>query len=120
MLSFSEILLILLIAVLILKPEDLPTIMRYFLKLKKYVLEIGDYFKKTLSEIEKNTLNKDEISQINDYVKKINELGLIYDGEYNVDELRKYYLSAVKKIKENDKNNHENDNKPSVLEKEIK
>jgi Sec-independent protein translocase protein TatA len=59
MLSFGEILLILLVAILILKPEDLPSIMKYFLKLKKQVFEIKEYFGKVFQEIEEKTLNKD-------------------------------------------------------------
>jgi Sec-independent protein translocase protein TatA len=106
MLSFGEILLILLVAILILKPEDLQSIMKYFLKLKKQILEIKEYFGKVFREIEEKTLNKDlnkdEINEMNSYVKKIQELGLTYDGEYNTEDLRKYYLSAIKKIKEDD------------------
>ncbi len=102
MLSFGEILLILLVAILILKPEDLPSIMKYFLKLKKQIFKIKEYFGKVFHEIEEKALSKDEINEINGYVKKIQELGFTYEGEYNAEDLRKYYLSAVKKIKEDD------------------
>ncbi len=105
MLSFGEILLILLVAILILKPEDLPSIMKYFLRLKKQIFHIKEYFGKVFHEIEEKTLNKDEINEMNEYVKKIQELGLAYDGEYNTKDLRKYYLSAIKKIKEDDDKN---------------
>lgn len=103
MLSFSEILLILLVAILVLKPEDIPSIMKYFLKLKKQVFGIKEYFLNVFREIEGKALGTelkvDEINEINEYVKKIHELGLRYDGEYKIEDVRRYYLSVVEKIK---------------------
>lgn len=102
MMSLSELLVIILVAFLVMKPEDLPKIIR---KIK----EFKDFFTKTkkemISYIDPDSKDKDiaseeptpeEIEQINFYLEKIARLGGEYEGQYSLSKIRNHYHKLIR------------------------
>jgi Sec-independent protein translocase protein TatA len=97
--SLSELLVIFVVAFLVIKPVDLP-------KIVKKIKEFNRFFTKTKQEIvsyfDPETKKKDislesDIEQINFYLEKIAKLGGEYEGEYSLDKIRERYHAVVKK-----------------------
>lgn len=88
--SFSEILLVLVVVLLVVKPEDLPEILS---NCKKFSL----YLQKAKNDI--MALFEDEIEdigEINKYLLKISALDARYDGEYKLPEIKSFYHKLLK------------------------
>lgn len=99
--SLFEILVILFVAFLLIKPEDFPKVLE---KLK----EVNNFLMKTKKEIfshidlssnsnEINSKVEENIEQINFYLEKISSLGESYEGEYSLEKIRDHYQKLVKK-----------------------
>lgn len=97
--SLSELLVVVVVGVLLLKPEDLPKILRKLKELQTFIRntqkEIFSYI--NLEENDKTSDLKENISEVNFYLEKISGLGGEYQGEYSLGEIKKYYHSLVKK-----------------------
>lgn len=96
--SLTELLVIIVIAFLVVKPEDLP-------KIAKKIKEFNRFFNKTKQKIvsyfdqdsdKKNHSLENDIEQINFYLEKIAKLGGEYEGEYSLDKIRERYHIVVK------------------------
>jgi Sec-independent protein translocase protein TatA len=98
--SFSELLVIVIVGVLLLKPEDLPKILRKLKELQSFInntrREIFSHINLEESSNKAQEL-KENISEVNFYLEKISGLGGEYQGEYSLDEIKKHYHSLVKK-----------------------
>ena len=96
--SFGELCVVAIVAVIIMKPEDLPLIIDKFKYVRKYIArlkaEVANYFTHELlvddKELEKN------IDEINIYLKKIINLNGVYEGDYSLDDIKNKYRQLVK------------------------
>ena len=97
--SLFELLVIFIVAFLVIKPKDLP-------KIVKKIKEFNKFFVKTKSEITsyfdadspKNNIKiEDDIDQINFYLEKIAKLGNEYEGEYSLEKIKDHYHKTIKK-----------------------
>jgi Sec-independent protein translocase protein TatA len=102
--SLFELLVIFIVAFLVVKPEDLP-------KIIKKIKEFNRFFTKTKQDIishfdpdanEHDVVIKDEIDQINFYLEKIASLGSEYEGEYSLEKIRDHHRKLVKKSMKKD------------------
>jgi Sec-independent protein translocase protein TatA len=109
--SFGEIFILLVVAVFVMKPEDIPAIIRKFQQIKSYFTnakaEVISYLGKEL-QIEDKELDED-IEQINFYLKKIAHLNEGYDGNYSLEDIKtKYHQLVQQKVEIEKINNIEN------------
>jgi hypothetical protein len=96
--SFYEILLVLLIAILLLKPEDIPLVAKKFIQSKNYIFSIKEEIataihKEVYSEIE------GDVADMNKYLEKIIEIEGKYDGDYDLISVKKKYTTLLKNSK---------------------
>ena len=74
--SMSEFLVVLVIAIIMIKPSDIPQMMKYIRSLFQYIRQIQKDIMTYFDDI-------DDIEEINKYLSKISEFDKKYDGEYN-------------------------------------
>ena len=104
--SLGEMLVVMLVALLVMKPEDIPTIIKKFRALRMYFSNIKN---QTLSYIKKelefdDDLLKDDFEELNFYLQKIINIEGHYDGDYSVPKLKAKYNELIKsKINEFDR-----------------
>ena len=94
-LSFSEILVILVICILVLKPEDIPIIAKKFIEFKNYIFGIK---KELIAKVHQDVYTEieDNAQEINRYLEKIIELEGKYDGDYALSSVKKKYIKLIK------------------------
>ena len=99
--SLFELLVVLIVAILVIKPEDLPLIIKklqnFFDIITKTRAEIISYFS---SDQKEDTVENDNIDQINFYLKKIVNLGSTYEGEYSLTKIKAHYQELIKELME--------------------
>lgn len=103
--SFGELCVVAVVAIVIMKPEDLPIIIKKFKYVKKYFenlkTEIVGFFDKELQldnkELESN------VDEINQYIKKIINIGGTYEGDYSLQDIKDKYKQLVLKKVEQEK-----------------
>jgi hypothetical protein len=93
--SFAEILVVAIIAVIILKPEDISLLLKSCIKFKHYFFGIKkDMEAKLRAELELEGITEDlasEIEIMNKYLEKIISKEGKYEGDYNLDAIRNHY-----------------------------
>ncbi len=96
--SLSELLVIVIVAILLLKPEDLPKI---FAKLKQVRQFISNTKWEILTHVDNNLEDAKELAEeaeeMNYYLEKIVKIEGDYTGEYSITSLKNYYTKLVKK-----------------------
>src|SRR5579884_2879727 len=97
--SFSELCVVLIVAIIIMKPEDIPVIVNKFKQIKVYFnnlkSDVITYFNKEL-QIEGRELSKD-IDEINFYLQKIASLNGEYEGDYSLKDIKNKYHQLVQR-----------------------
>lgn len=106
--SLFELIVIVLVAFLVLKPEDIPKIFSEFKKLRKLLVktkeEIVSYIDPDSAIPPESDLK--DLDLINYYLEKIAHIGGEYNGNYSLNEIKQYYQQLVqKKISEEKANN---------------
>ena len=101
--SFGELCVVAVVAIVIMKPEDLPVIISKFKYAKKYFEnlkgEIIGFFDKELQIDNKDLENN--VDEINQYIKKIINIGGTYEGDYSLQDIKdKYNQLVLKKIEQ--------------------
>jgi Sec-independent protein translocase protein TatA len=95
--SFGELCVVAIVAIIIMKPEDLPIIIKKIKYARKYIAhfktEIINYFDKEL-RIDHKELEQD-VDEINSYIKKIINLGSDYEGDYSLEDVKDKYKRLV-------------------------
>ena len=101
--SLFEILVILIVALLVVKPEDVPQIVS---KLKELRAFVSNTKKEIFSHFDPDTSTKlkqssedlgSQIEQMNFYLEKIGDLDSEYDGEYSLVPVKEHYRKAMNK-----------------------
>ncbi|MFY9589296.1 Sec-independent protein translocase subunit TatA/TatB [Rickettsia endosymbiont of Halotydeus destructor] len=94
--SLGEIIVVILIALLVIKPEDIPIIMKKIHEIKSY---FTNFRNKTISYIinddEGKELNED-IEQLNFYLQKVISINGKYDGDYTLEKVKQKYHVLTK------------------------
>ena len=97
-LSFAEILVVVIVGILLIKPADIPKIAKLIRSIMLEVNNWKSYLQKQLSSIEKDIPSIDNNTQeINYYMKKICDLGGAYSGDYNLDAIKSEYQKLFHK-----------------------
>lgn len=94
--SLFELLLVLFVGFLVLKPDDLP-------KIAQKIRELNSFFFNSRKEIISYLDLSDEAKElsidtdrINFYLEKISNMGSEYNGDYSIDSIKEHYNSLVK------------------------
>ena len=91
--SIGEIFVVMVVALLVIKPQDLPTIFKVFKQVRRYIRGI------TADIMSKFEDHEEDVEEINRYLEKISGLDEKYEGPYELDEIKKYYHKILKKHK---------------------
>ena len=104
--SLFELLLIVIISLLVMKPEDIPKILAKIRQIKFFILntkqEIMSHIDPdmdidgSLKTSESEEHLEHEMEQMNFYLQKIANLDSEYDGEYSLSLIKKHYHKLVK------------------------
>jgi Sec-independent protein translocase protein TatA len=98
--SFSEVLVVFIIGVLVLSPEDLKALIKNFYQLKKYLTDLRDQIfaplQAELDKLEESTCQ--DVDEINFYLEKIANLNQKYEGDYSLEKIKKHYYDILKGV----------------------
>ena len=94
-LSSAEIFLVVVVAICLIKPADLPYIIRSFKKLKKAMASWKQQLIKYIDFEDEVKLTKEEVEDMNRYLTEI----ISEEGEYNGEYDRESIISYYKKLK---------------------
>ncbi|AVP88135.1 hypothetical protein phytr_12100 [Candidatus Phycorickettsia trachydisci] len=96
--SFSEVIVAFIIGVLVLKPEDLKSLIRNFYQLKRYLTDLGNQIfiplQEELEDLEEKML--EDSDEINFYLEKIANLNQKYEGDYSLEKIKQHYYDILK------------------------
>jgi hypothetical protein len=93
--SLTEILLVLILSVFVLKPADLKIIGRTISNIISYINKLKNEIFASIDE--ESGTNPKEQKQINDYMMKIIQLSGKYEGDYNLASVKAYYHKLLLK-----------------------
>ncbi len=100
--SLFEILVILVVSLLVVKPEDIPQIISKLKKLRAFITntkkEIFSHFDPdTNSKNNKNSSKslENQMKQMNFYLEKIGDLDSEYKGEYSLESVKEHYRKLM-------------------------
>ncbi len=91
--SPTQILIVLLIGLFVIKPDDIPMLIKQIKKIKSYFSNNGQ------------TNDISEMEQLNFYIQKIISIEGCYDGDYSLVQIKEKYTKLVKSVISNDLNN---------------
>ncbi len=99
--SLMELLVIILIMVLVIKPDDLPVMVKQLKSLKKSFTKIKSELLNLIDPEDAQELESEEheIKQINYYVEKIASMNAEYYGDYNLKSIKSFYRKLVQEQK---------------------
>lgn len=87
--SLTQTLIVLFIGLFVIKPDDIPMLIRQIKQIKSYFSNVGS----------------SEVEQLNFYIQKIINIEGYYDGDYNLAAMKEKYNKLVKSVINNDLNN---------------
>lgn len=98
--SFFEILVILIVSVFCIKPQDIKEILKQIRQCRQFIKinqqKINSYLRLDETQEHSSIISDLGLDEMNTYLAKILSLGHEYSGEYNIDEIKKYYDSIKK------------------------
>jgi Sec-independent protein translocase protein TatA len=97
--SIGEIIVVLVVALLVIKPEDIPGILRQVKSLRGYFIKTKDSFLSEINkelEIEDKSIT-DSVEEINFYLEKILSIEGKYEGPYELASIKNKYNELIKK-----------------------
>jgi Sec-independent protein translocase protein TatA len=101
--SLFELLVVLIVGILVAKPEDLPKIAAKLKEIRAFITntkkeitsQITSILDEDSDEKEKEQDFASEMEQMNFYLEKISSLGSDYQGEYSLSEIKSHYQKLV-------------------------
>lgn len=113
--SLFEILVILIVSLFVMKPEDIPKIIKKIQEFKNFITntkqEILSHFDQDMltNKNPSSDLLEYEIDQVNFYLAKISKLGSEYNGDYSLMSIKNHYRQLInKKIAEEIRDSKQN------------
>ena len=101
--SLFELLLIVIVSLLVMKPEDLPKIIEKIREMRSFITntkqEIMSHLDLDNTKLSKKSISaelEDEMEQMNFYLQKIANLDSEYEGEYSLSSIKDHYRKLVK------------------------
>lgn len=98
--SLGEILVVMLVAMIVTKPEDIPVIIKKIQEFKLYCSAVKNqllaYITKDLKIDNDIDILENNAEQLNFYLEKIINIQGYYDGNYSLDELKEKYDKLIK------------------------
>ena len=99
--SLGEIAIIIIVAILVCKPEDLKFMVKAFYRLKAYLQEIQQEIISPIQEevekIKASDLNtQEELEEMNFYLEKLTALNEKYSGDYSLPSVKKHYYKLIR------------------------
>jgi Sec-independent protein translocase protein TatA len=94
--SLSELLVIIIVGVLLLRPEDFPEILRQLRKFQSFISSIKKEIFSHVNLEQEPIISKKNIDEVNFYLQKISNLQGGYEGEYSLEEIKKHYQYLIK------------------------
>ncbi len=96
--SLGEMLVTALVALLVMKPQDIPSVLKTFYNIKS---QLSDFVNGALSKINSELKEVHEpimqdIEELNFYLRKIIELEGSYEGDYSKESLKAKYQEVLK------------------------
>ena len=98
--SISEIIIVVIVAILVCSPEDIKLIAGECYKFKKYLLQLKQQIiTPIIDELEgvNDLQDKRSLEEMNFYLAKIASLNERYSGQYTLQEVKSYYFQLIKK-----------------------
>ena len=103
--SIFEIITIIIVAIFVIKPEDIPVIVKKLKELKNYITstknELYSHIESEIGTINDSVTHETDfeknIEQINFYLKKISLLDNEYQGKYHIDDIKAHYRKLMNK-----------------------
>lgn len=96
--SIGEIFVVAIIALLVVKPEEVPHLLRRALKIKDSFFSVVSDVKTSIFSVASamhEEVPSDEMEEMNLYLKKIMQRGKEYSGEYNLNSVKRFYHRMV-------------------------
>ena len=107
-LSLSEIVVVIIVCIIVVKPKDIPTIIKYFRKFKILIKNLQSEFYHVIKDLDSNITNnstanntqffEEQVQELNYYLEKIHDSGIRYNGDYEINEVKTFYFKKLKKI----------------------
>ncbi|WP_375318856.1 DUF2672 domain-containing protein [Candidatus Tisiphia endosymbiont of Oplodontha viridula] len=96
--SLGEILVVMLVAMIVTKPEDIPIIIKKIQEFKLYCSAVKNQLLAYITKGLKidNDIVENNAEQLNFYLEKIINIQGYYDGNYSLDELKTKYDKLIK------------------------
>lgn len=95
--SLLEVFVVILVALMLLKPKDVPVIIKIFKKLFCIINDFKEEFLDYINSIDEKDIVSKDVDKINFYLQKITSLGYGYNGDYNLEEIKSYYHEIILK-----------------------
>ena len=101
--SFAELFVVFLVATIVLSPKEIKQIIFYFQKIQSIFQNIKkDFLQNIISAnqdlIKDSDLILKEVQEINFYLTQISNSGSLYQGEYNLEKIKKHYETLQNNI----------------------
>lgn len=103
--GISEIIVIILVAIILVKPEDIPKLAKKLKQARSYFTDIKSEIISQIDLGEDQKFAEQDQDKINYYLEKIASYGETYDGEYDLNQIKKRYDAIVSKKIDNSKDN---------------
>jgi len=107
--SFGELAVVLIVAVFVMKPEDVLALSKKFKQFKSYIFsaksDITSYLGDIVDLEKEHNDTIDDREEINLYLQKISALGESYNGDYNSCEVKRAYNKLVREIAAEERKN---------------
>lgn len=98
--SIFELLVVIIVALFVLKPEDLSKILNVLKNIKAYISDfkkqLNSYINYSLIDDSQSKEIKDEVNQINFFIEKIIEIEGEYKGDYSLASVKEKYNELIK------------------------
>lgn len=106
--SLGEMLVVVIVSLLVIKPEDIPIILKQIHHIKSYFTKLKSEF---INQLNKELKNEDSeealqnLEELNLYLQKIISLEGRYEGDYSKEKLKAKYHQLIQQKIDSEKNN---------------
>jgi len=101
--SIFEFFVVIIVGLLVLRPEDVPQVIEKFKEVKLFFSQAKREIKSSIESIPefRELMHSDDLEsdadQMNAYLEKIANLGSVYEGDYSLAPIRNHYNKIIQK-----------------------